>query len=125
MTLALCRFSLAFIWIYQGVVPKWLGPHEDEIAMNLALGLTESQAVMLSLVGGSLEVLLGVVLLLAGRHAWPYLLSAGLIGMLTVFVIALAPAFLLSAFNAASVNVAILALSLIGWRTSRLKAHAG
>ena len=115
MTLSLCRFSLAFIWIYQGVVPKWLGPHEDEIAMNLALGLNESQAVTLSHVGGLLEVLLGLMLLLAGRRAWPYLVSAGLIVVLTVFVVVLAPAFLVSAFNAVTVNVAVLALSLMGW----------
>jgi hypothetical protein len=38
MTLSLCRFALAFIWIYQGIVPKWLGPHDDELAMNQVLG---------------------------------------------------------------------------------------
>ena len=60
MTLQLCRFSLAFIWIYQGIVPKWLGPHEDELAMNQVLGASHKQAMWIAYGGGALEVLLGL-----------------------------------------------------------------
>ncbi len=52
MTLQVCRFSIAFIWLYQGIVPKLLGPHADEPRMNMALGLNEAQAHLLSYVGG-------------------------------------------------------------------------
>jgi hypothetical protein len=44
MNLQVCRFSIAFIWLYQGIVPKLLGPHADELRMNMALGLNEAQA---------------------------------------------------------------------------------
>lgn len=113
MTLQLCRFALAFIWIYQGVVPKWLGPHEDELAMNLVSGVSHEQAVWIAYGGGVLEVLLGLAILVWWRRRWPYQLSAVGIGLLSLFVLWLAPQFLLAAFNAATINVAILVLSLI------------
>ena len=113
MTLSLCRFALAFIWIYQGIVPKWLGPHDDELAMNQVLGASHEQAVWIAYGGGALEVLLGLTILVWWRHRWPYQLSALGIGVLSLFVLWLAPQFLLAAFNAATVNVAILALSAI------------
>lgn len=47
------------------------------------------------------------------RYRWPYQLSALGIGVLSLFVFWLAPQFLLAAFNAATINVAILALSAI------------
>lgn len=113
MTLLLCRFSLAFIWIYQGIVPKWLGPHEDELVMNQLLGASHEQAVWIAHGGGALEVLLGVAILVWWRRRWPYQLSAVGIGLLSLFVLWLAPQFLLAAFNAATINVGILVLSLI------------
>jgi len=63
MTLSLCRFALAFIWIYQGIVPKWLGPHDDELAMNQVLGASHEQAVWIAYGGGALEVGLGLAIL--------------------------------------------------------------
>lgn len=113
MTLQLCRFSLAFIWIYQGIVPKWLGPHEDELAMNQVLGASHKQAMWIAYGGGALEVLLGLAILVWWRRHWPYQLSAAGIGVLSLFIFLLAPQYLLAAFNAATVNVAILALSVI------------
>ncbi len=56
MTLQLCRFSLAFIWIYQGIVPKWLGPHEDELAMNQVLGASHKQAMWIAYGGGDRSI---------------------------------------------------------------------
>ncbi len=113
MTLSLCRFALAFIWIYQGIVPKWLGRHDDELAMNQVLGASHEQAVWIAYGGGALEVGLGLAILVWWRRRWPYQLSALGIGLLSVFVLWLAPQFLLAAFNAATVNAAILALSMI------------
>ena len=71
MTLQLCRVALAFIWIYQGIVPKWLGPHDDELAMNQVLGASHEQAVWIAYGGGALEVLLGLTILVWWRRHWP------------------------------------------------------
>ena len=113
-TLSLCRFSLAFIWIYQGLVPKWLGPHEDELAMNMALGFDAAQAVWVSYIGGTLEVLLGLAILGFHRHRWPYWASAITITLLFVFTLIYMPQLLLAAFNPTTVNLAMAALSIIG-----------
>ena len=63
--LSICRFSLAFIWIYQGLVPKWLGPHADELSMNVLAGFAPEQAPVISYLARTLEVLLGLAMLAA------------------------------------------------------------
>lgn len=116
MTLQICRWTLSFIWIYQGIVPKWLGPHPDELAMNLAVGATLEQAMLISRVGGTLEILMGIGIFCLYRWAPVYLVSGLAILVLHAGVTLVAPAFLVSAFNAMTINVAIMALSLIAWR---------
>ena len=113
LTLQICRWSLAFIWIYQGLVPKWFGPHADELAMNMALGLDAHQAVLLAYTGGSLEVILGFALAIGFRKRWPYVVSATVIGLLTLFTVVVTPEYLGAAFNSVAVNLAIAALSAI------------
>lgn len=115
MTLQICRWVLAFIWIYQGVVPKWLGPHADELAINMSTGATLEQAVLISRVGGSLEIMAGVLIFCLYRQPLVYLASALAILALHAGVVCVAPEFLVSAFNAMTINAAILALSLIAW----------
>lgn len=116
MTLALCRYSLAFIWIYQGLVPKWLGgPHPDELAMSFAIGATRDQAVLIARAGGTLEILLGIALLLWPRQRRLYGASLLAILGLHLALTLVAPGFLVSAFNGMTMHVAIAALSLIAW----------
>lgn len=81
--------------------------------MNQVLGASHEQAVWIAYGGGALEVVLGLTILVWFRYRWPYQLSALGIGVLSLFVFWLAPQFLLAAFNAATINVAILALSAI------------
>jgi len=111
--LSICRFCLALIWIYQGVVPKWMGPHLDELQMNLALGLSPLQATRLSWLAGAVEITLGLYILLFHQQRWPYITSLFGILALQVYVLLMAPQFLVSAFNATTVNLAIAGLSLI------------
>ncbi len=61
MTLQVCRFSIAFIWLYQGIVPKLLGPHAHELRIHMALGLHGAQAHLRSYVGGGREAEVGCV----------------------------------------------------------------
>lgn len=115
MTVQICRWTLAFIWIYQGIVPKWLGPHPDELAINMAVGATLEQAVLISRIGGTLEVLMGVAIF--SLYRWPLVYAASGLAILVLHVglVLVAPAFLVGAFNAVTINAAILALSLIAW----------
>lgn len=112
-SLFICRIALAFIWIYQGVVPKWLGPHADELIMNMAAGFDPDQAVLVAFFGGAMEVLLGLAVLVFYQRRWPYMVSAAGITALYLFTVLYADQFLVSAFNSTTVNVAVCALSLV------------
>jgi hypothetical protein len=117
MTLALCRYSLAFIWIYQGLVPKWLGgPHPDELAMSFAIGASLEEAILIARAGGTTEIVLGVALLLWPRQRLLYGISLLAILGLHLALSLVAPGFLVSAFNGMTMHVAIGALSLIAWQ---------
>ncbi|MDP1931417.1 MAG: DoxX-like family protein [Gammaproteobacteria bacterium] len=120
--LSLCRFSIAFIWIYQGVVPKLFGPHADELAINMALGYDESQAVKIAYIGGTLEVLFGIVVLIFHRQRWPYVLTCIAMLGLYLFTVVMTPQFLIAAFNSTTTNLAVGTLSVIALiEISRLK----
>lgn len=121
LSLQICRFALAFIWIYQGIVPKWLGPHADELALNMAAGATPAQAVWIARAGGTLEVLFGLLLFMAWRQPWVFALSALGIAFLHAVVMVLQPQLALAAFNPVIINVAIMALSLVGWEEARAR----
>ena len=112
--LALSRCTLAFVWIYQGVVPKLLGPDAVELQMNLALGITAEQAVLVSRVAGVAEIGVGLAVLLAGARPWPYWLTLVLMAGLTGYVVIVAPQLFGGAFNPAITNVTMAALAVIG-----------
>lgn len=126
MTLQLCRYSLVFIWIYQGLVPKWLGgPHPDELAMSFAAGFTLDQAILIARAGGALEIGLGLALLLWPRQRLLYGISLLVIAGLHLALSVVAPSFLVSAFNGMTMHVAIAALSLIAWGELGAPVRAG
>jgi hypothetical protein len=110
--IAICRATLAFIWIYQGVVPKLLGPHEDELAMDLALGFTPEAARIVAYLAGAGEVAMGIIVWWV-RRPWPlWLTLAAMIGLLGYAALA-TPQFLLGAFNPVTINAAMAALALV------------
>jgi uncharacterized membrane protein len=111
--LQLCRTLIAFVWFYQGLMPKLLGPHRDELMMNTALGLDTAGAIKLAYVGGSMEIGLAVLVWVFYRQTWPYWLTlAAMLGLL-VFTVIFTPALLLAAFNPTTINLTVVALSVI------------
>ncbi|MGJ8670322.1 MAG: DoxX-like family protein [Oceanococcus sp.] len=117
-TYAICRISIAFVWLYHGLVPKLLGPHEDELVMNMSLGLSLESATQLSVVAGAFEVLFAVIVLTLWRHRWPLIFTvASMVGLL-VFVVVWSPALLVGAFNPVTTNLCVLALAMVA-----LKEH--
>lgn len=109
----ICRGTIAFIWLYHGLVPKLLYLHEDELAISMAAGFSAAGAVQLATIGGALEIAMSVVVLLFWRQRWPLLLTvAAMIGLL-VFIILVQPMLLVAAFNPVTTNVAVAALSIV------------
>ena len=107
-----CRLAVAFVWIYHGLVPKLFGPHEDELAMNMALGLNIDQAHTLAYFAGAGEVAFGVLILLLWKARWPLVFSAGAMLGLLLFTLVFAPELAVGAFNPVTTNLCVFVLSL-------------
>ncbi|MEO5669645.1 MAG: DoxX-like family protein [Ramlibacter sp.] len=110
--LQLCSWTVGGIWIYQGLVPKLLGPHADEIAMSTAFGIPASMQAPISYAAGAAEIVFGLLVLVFSQRAWPHILSATAMAVLLIFVALYAPHFLAGAFNPVVMNIASLSLSL-------------
>lgn len=109
--------SLAFIWIYQGLVPKLLFLHPQEVKMTAALfGYSNSQTIVQWI--GLLEILFGRLWL------WPFQ-KRKLFLVQVVMMISLAATVGISdlehfshPFNPITLNVSIIFLSVIGYINS-------
>jgi hypothetical protein len=106
----LCRYCVAFIWIYQGLVPKLLFHSAEETAMNVAAGFTAAGAVRFSNFAGAAEIALGLLILFT-RWRWPLVLTILLMAALTIVVAVVKPIYLAGAFNAITLNTATAALA--------------
>jgi len=104
------RVTHASIWIYQGVVPKWLFPDSGELEILRGTGLfTGSEALVLTLMGGA-EIGLGVSLF--------YWINSTrlLVGVAVTLLVLLGgavigpPGILTAPFNPVSLTTAMLGL---------------
>src|SRR5688572_8308920 len=120
----LCNVTVAAIWLYQGLVPKLLGPHPDEAAMSSAFGIPAALQASVSYAAGVGEVLLGLCVLLLPRRAWPQLISAAATAVLLAFVAIYTPRYLIGAFNPVVMNVASVALSIVALLALRAEASS-
>lgn len=111
--LAICRISIAFVWFYHGLVPKLLGPHEDELAVNTALGLSHDVAVSLSTYAGIGEIMMAAFVIVFWNRAWPLQLTALAMVMMLILVAVVVPNLLVAAFNPVTTNLCVLALALV------------
>ena len=118
----LCNLTVAGIWLYQGIVPKLLGPHPDEIAMSKALGILTDLQASVSYAAGVGEVLLGLCVLFFSHRAWPQLVSAVATAVLLGFVAIYTPRYLIGAFNPVVMNIASIALSMVALLAFRAEA---
>jgi hypothetical protein len=108
-----CEGAIACVWLNQGLVPKLLGPHHDEMAMLLALGVSPAAATVVGYAAGSCDLILGVAMLALRRQAWPLWLTIGLMVFLLAHASWAAPRLLLGASNPVRLNVAVAALALV------------
>ena len=101
------------IFAYQGVVPKLIARHVDEIAMLGDAGVPgDATGVALNALGIS-ELALAAALLLAWRKPWPALLCLVLMPLVTAAVWLRSPQFFEAAFNPLTLNVAVASLAAI------------
>jgi hypothetical protein len=115
----LARGALAFVWLYQGLVPKLIVQHADELAMIQQAGISAMSAPLAVQVIGWSEVAFGLSLLIFFRQRWPLLLTVILMIGALIGVALNSLRFLVAAFNPVSLNVLMIALALAGLLASR------
>src|SRR3954462_136674 len=108
---AFARVGIAFIWLWQGLMPKLLFPSRDEVAMLEALGL---HVPSLFYIGVS-ELVLAAAALAFWRWRGFFLLNALAMIVALAMVALSSPAYLVTAFNPVTLNAAMLSLSFIGY----------
>ena len=105
------RIALAFVWIYQGIVPKLVC--QSPIELGLLSHLGPMFGFLCSIMGYG-EMLFGVLILLSPWR-WPFLLNIAAMLGLFGFVSLTEPQLLVQPFNPVTLNVALIALSIIAF----------
>ena len=105
-------FSL--IWFYQGLVPKIIAKHPEELAMvQSAIPVSNSTAIVIGI--GVAEIVFSLLWLFYKRKKHLFALQLVVFPLLTLAAIASVPETALHPFNPVMFNLALIALSLIGY----------
>lgn len=123
LTVLIVNLTLAAIWIYQGLVPKILFPDTGELAILQSSGLFPGFESSVLLAVGVGEIVFGLLFLILGVRILHYLnifalfvLGAGAIGS--------QPEIYIAPFNPASLNLAMVSLSVVAIVNSKHLASA-
>ncbi len=108
---AFTRVCVAFVWLWQGLIPKLMFPSADEKAMIGAAGLPIQ---LLSVVGAA-ELLFGILALLFWRWRGFFVITSVLMLAALLGVVLRSPSYLFAAFNPVTLNIAVIALSAAGY----------
>ena len=118
------RVTVAFVWIYHGLVPKLLGPHSDELYLASIHGIPDEFLSLLLKLGGVAEIAFGIAVVVFWRSRWPFIVSVVILTLLLVDVAIVAPEYLLAAFNPVSLNLSVISLCVIGFLTKEQGADS-
>lgn len=108
----LLRLTLAFLWIWTGIVSLGLYPITDSLALVAPLGLPETLSRALILGGGGLDLLLGGLLLARWRVVWVGMAQLGLMATYTLLISVFMPDLWLHPLGAVSKNIPLAAATL-------------
>ena len=109
----ICRFILAFCWIYQGIFPKLIHVAPLEKVITASFGFDAQISWLITKTAGVAEVLFGLTILLFYRHVGLLLLNiVALLGLL-LFVAIMQTQLLIEAFNPLTTNIPMIGLGLI------------
>jgi hypothetical protein len=107
------RMALVLVFAYQGLVPKLLARHVDEVAMMAAAGVPTRMTGAAVAALGFTELALAAVLFVRWLRAWPVWLCLIAMPIASIGVAASSPAFFEAAFNPLSLNVSVAAIAAI------------
>lgn len=115
---------IAVVWIYQGLVPKLLFVHPEEIRMFSTL-FPDVPAVPALMGIGIGEIVFGLLWLLPVRKKYWFLFHIGLLLMLTAAAACAEFSVFIDPFNPVSLHIALIGISIIGWINAKNLPSAG
>ena len=106
------RVGLGFVWIYEGLIPKFFfSPNQEiEIVARSHLVPFDARAFVLGL--GVVEVILGLALWIGVGVKWVAAVQLALLVVFTLSLAATSPQFLLDPLGGISKNVGLMAATL-------------
>ena len=113
---SVARWTVAFVFLYHGLVPKLLLVHPSEVDLVSATPTMGLDPVLLVRLAGVAEVALALMIVVFWQRAWPLYLAALALVFLMVATLVFVPAISVAAFNPVSLTVTTLALTWIGLR---------
>jgi hypothetical protein len=109
-----------FVWVYQGLVPKIIARHPEEVTMLSALAPLEGSAAVRGVeIIGVLEVLFGVAWLLYRKKRHLHVLQMTVFPVLTISAVLADPTISSHPFNPVTFNASLMVLSIIGFFLAR------
>lgn len=115
ITFYLVCCAIAFIWLYQGLVPKLIMAHPEEINMLTAIvSLSFPGDIMIRFIG-LLEILFGLLFLLPFQKKKLFVTHIVLLILLTIAALISEASYFVAPFNPVTLNSSLLLLSLIGF----------
>ena len=112
LSVLLVNFTLGIIWIFQGLIPKILFTYTGEIEILRKSGLFSGYEENILIVIGLAEIVFGIILIFIQRKTLHYLNILGLF-LLTVGAICSDLMIFTLPFNPFSLNISMIALSII------------
>jgi hypothetical protein len=109
----LLRISLALLWIFTGLVSAFFYPAEQSYALLQQAGISNSLAPLFLYSAATLDLLLGLALLLRYRIATVALLQGAVILGYTLIISVALPEFWLHPYGPVSKNLPLLVATLV------------
>ena len=113
------RGTLAFTWLWHGLVPKLLFPRTGEVAISVASGIPVGIAPTIDTLAGVGEILFGLGLIAFWRWRLPLILQIPLLLGLIVPIALRRPALFTAPFQPLTLNLAMAALALCALAVSK------
>lgn len=107
--LPLLRYSIAFVWIWTGIVSLGLYPTEDSYDLLARVGITGALATLMLYGAAVLDLLIGIGTLVLRQRRWLWLLQLAVIGGYTLIITFKLPEFWLHPYGPLSKNLVMLA----------------
>ena len=108
------RLTLASIWFYLAIVPKFIFPDNVEMDIMMASGMFPDFEYPMFLVLGLVEFTLGLMMLFWWDSRIPWMSNVAFLLLITAMSIISLPSVFTEPFNPLTLGIPMIALSAIG-----------